>query len=381
MFEPQKCNILIVDDNPKNLQVLGSTLLEVGYKIEVAMDGPEALEWLKDKAFDMVLLDVMMPGMDGFEVCEKIRGNDKLDNLPVLFLTAKTDKESLVAGFKMGAQDYITKPFDKDELLARVKTHLELKQSKEIILETNKWLEEKVEERTRELSEANAELRVLDDAKTDFLNIISHEIRTPLNGIMGFLDLLKNRIESGELKTFIEMLDLSATRLEKFATAALHITNLKVKNNQIRLEDLSINKIVEKSIGEVKEHADKKGVQISYKASGKEMINGDPNLLGICFVSLLDNSINHSASGDRIQITTEKKEKFLICEITDEGSGFSEDALNNLFKLFSPGEAHIDSNKGLSLSLVKHILDAHGGKIELWNNKNKGATVKLSFQK
>ena len=381
MFEPQKCNILIVDDNPKNLQVLGSTLLDIGYKIEVAMDGTEALEWLKDKAFDMVLLDVMMPGMDGFEVCTKIRENEKLDNLPVLFLTAKTDKESLVAGFKMGAQDYITKPFDKDELLARVKTHLELKQSKELILETNKWLEEKVAERTRELSEANAELRVLDDAKTDFLNIISHEIRTPLNGIMGFLNLLKGRVESEELKTFINMLDLSATRLEKFATTALHITNLKVKSNQIFLKELPVSKLIEDSIGKVKEHADKKGIEITYKAAGEEMINGDPNLLGICFVSLLDNSINHSAAGDRIQITTEAKDGLLICEINDEGSGFSEDALNNLYKMFSPGEAHIDSNKGLSLSLVKHIMDAHEGKIELWNNEKRGATVKLSFKK
>lgn len=225
------------------------------------------------------------------------------------------------------------------------------------------------------------ELRVLDDAKTDFLNIISHEIRTPLNGIMGFVDILKNRVESDELKTFIDMLDLSATRLEKFATTALHITNLKVKNNQIFLEELPVNKLIEESIGTLEEQAARRGVKITYNATGNEYITGDPELLGVCFVSLLDNSINHSAAGDRILITTEAQENFLVCEVVDEGKGFSDGALNNLFKLFSPGQAHMDSNKGLSLGLVKHIMDAHGGKIELWNNEKKGATVKLSFKK
>lgn len=381
MYESKECSILIVDDNPKNLQVLGSALKDAGYKIEAAIDGKEALEWLKEKTFDLVLLDVMMPGMDGFEVCKIIRKNKKLDNLPVLFLTAKVDRESIIAGFKMGAQDYITKPFDSGELLARVKTHIDLKRSKEVLQETNKWLETKVAERTKELADANAELMGLDNAKTDFLNIISHEIRTPLNGILGFLGILKDRIDSDELKTFFDLLDLSATRLEKFATTALHITNLQVKKTQINLENLSINQVVNDSIQKINDQLSKKDIDISYKASGSELILGDYELLVLSFMNILENAIKYSGKGGRIRIKTESNNNNVFCEVSDEGTGFSSEALNSLFKLFTPGEAHIDSNKGLSLCLVKLIIEAHGGKIEARNNKTKGATVFLTFRK
>ena len=381
MFEPQQFIILIVDDNPKNLQVLGSTLKDVGYKVDFATSGKDALEWLEEKTYDLVLLDVMMPEMDGFEVCEIIRGNNQFDNLPVLFLTAQTDKESTVKGFELGAQDYITKPFDKGELLARVKTQLELKRAKELLQATNRLLEEKVAERTKELAEANAELMVLDDAKTDFLNIISHEIRTPLNGIMGFLDILKQRIDTDELKMYMDMLDETATRLEKFAITALHITNLKVKKDRIKQEPVSVNELISDSVKKMDDQLAKKNIDVDFVRSGSETITGDPKLLEISLTNILDNSIRYSSDGSYIRIHSEATENEVICEVSDEGSGFSDAALKNLFKMFSPGEQHIDSNKGLSLSLVKLILDAHNGKIDVRNNEDQGATVKLTFRR
>ena len=220
-FNPSQFTILMVDDNPKNLQLLGNMLRNEGYQLEFATSGPTALAWFEKKIFDLVLLDIMMPDMSGFEVCEKLRSDHKQDDIPVIFLTAKTEKESILQGFSLGAQDYVTKPFDTSELLARVRTHLELRFSKEQLKNMNQILEDKVKERTHELQEAyhkiqkaNEELLILDQAKTEFLHIISHEIRTPLNGIKGSLELIKeyspvcigfNCIKPVTFKSFIQM--------------------------------------------------------------------------------------------------------------------------------------------------------------------------------
>lgn len=134
----ENSSILIVDDNPQNIQVLGTILKRENYDVTIAMSGLEALEYLVTEHSDLILLDVMMPGMDGYEVCRIIKKDKKLKKIPVIFITAKTDSEDIVKGFKVGAVDYISKPFNTEELLARVKTHIELYQSREQI----KMLEE-----------------------------------------------------------------------------------------------------------------------------------------------------------------------------------------------------------------------------------------------
>ncbi len=119
--------ILIVDDEPKNIQLLGSLLREKGYLVEFALDGTKALSWLDAKPFDLVLLDIMMPGMDGYEVCRRIKENLGTRHIPVIFLTAKTETDDIVKGFAVGGADYVTKPFKSPELLARVKVRVEMK--------------------------------------------------------------------------------------------------------------------------------------------------------------------------------------------------------------------------------------------------------------
>lgn len=125
--------ILIVDDEPKNIQLLGSLLREKGYLVEFALDGAKALKWLDAKPFDLVLLDIMMPGMDGYEVCRRIKENFETRHIPVIFLTAKTETEDIVKGFETGGSDYITKPFKSPELLARVKVRVEMKMLRGLI--------------------------------------------------------------------------------------------------------------------------------------------------------------------------------------------------------------------------------------------------------
>ena len=373
-----KSDILIVDDNPKNLEVLGKTLEKKGYSVEFATDGIGALEWMEYQKFDLILLDVMMPGLSGFEVCKKMRLNPEYDNIPIIFLTAETEKKNVMKGLEFGAQDYVTKPFYTRELLTRIWTQLEVKHSREKLNSVNKWLEEKVNERTEQLKKANQELLNLDNAKAEFLQIISHEIRTPLNGIIGPLQVLKEKHETRELSELINILDTSVTRLERFSLAALTITNLRTRKHKVKKQPINMGELIDSSLKELNEDIHQKKLQITRNMiSGEQLIYGEFDLLRMCMTNILINAIKYSDNGGEIFIQTMKNDSEIICEISDQGPGFSQEALQKLFKLFAPGEPHIDENIGLDLALVKMIIDAHDGKIEIVNKKEGGATVKL----
>jgi DNA-binding response OmpR family regulator len=126
-------SILVIDDNQENLKVVSGFLKEKGYKIALALDGNNALKVLEENKIDLILLDIMMPVMDGFEVCQKIKENEELKDIPIIFLTAKADTDDILTGFQMGGVDYITKPFRKEELYARVNNHIQLKQAHDFL--------------------------------------------------------------------------------------------------------------------------------------------------------------------------------------------------------------------------------------------------------
>jgi two-component system sensor histidine kinase/response regulator len=375
----------MVDDNPKNLQLLGTTLRNEGYHLEFATSGKMALNWFEKKVFDLILLDIMMPEMSGYEVCDKVRQRPEYADVPIIFLTAKTEKESVVQGFNLGAQDYITKPFDLSELLARVKTHLELRYSKQQLKHINKNLESIVADRTLELKlaneqlqSANEELKKLDKAKAEFLQIIAHEIRTPLNGIKGSLDIIREMQEASSLGTLFNILDESVGRLEKFSILALKITQLKTGKYELDLQMLPYNLLIETVLTKNKQYIEKKGLSIVKNFSDNLQFMGDFELLTNGLNSIVDNAIKFSPQGGKINLSAKYESDILILEIEDEGPGFSQKALDNLFNLFAPGIKHINENEGLELAMVKMVIDAHNGKIEI-KNKDKGAYVKLTL--
>lgn len=168
--EEQKPLILIVDDTPKNLQVLVNILRKEECKVAVATDGKKALSLVTEHIPDLILLDVMMPEMDGFEVCKLLKESKEMNEIPIIFLTAKTETQDIVKGFELGAVDYVTKPFNSLELLSRVRTHLEVKKGKEQILKINYQLRKEIEERTKITEELRMKNAILDKmAVTDSL--------------------------------------------------------------------------------------------------------------------------------------------------------------------------------------------------------------------
>ncbi len=380
--------ILVVDDNPQNIQVIGSLLRDAGYSVGFAFDGQQALILLhKTNDYDLVLLDVNMPVMNGFETCRAMRKNGDLKDIPILFLTALNEINDVVTGFDAGGQDYITKPFNSQELLSRVKTHIELKHAKDQLKLVNQWLEEKVKERTTELQQANSkleavnrELQALDQAKSDFLNIISHEINTPLNGIVGFVDILKDELVHSGLYEMLQYLEISVRRLERFSRISLRITELGTKNLALKKEIILLDQLIETTKNKFTEQIEKKGINLCIEGEiEKSSICGENELIELCFESILKNAISYSPNGGKVTIHIISNSEQTVCTFIDQGSGFSTYALKNLYQLFAPGEQHFEGNKGLDLALVKFIVDAHKGEIKIINNVEQGAIVTLTF--
>lgn len=371
--------ILIVDDNPKNLQLLGNILKENNFRIEFATNGVGALEWLDEQVFDLVLLDVMMPVMDGYSACKLIREREELDDMPVIFITAKTDKESILKGFEAGAQDYISKPFDMQELIARVKTHLELRASKIKLSFVNSWLEEKVKERTAELEYANKQLSNLDQAKTEFLNLIGHEIRTPLNGIIGPMELIKSDYKDGEIGRMLGLMAESVDRLEKFALEALSITNLRTGKYSLQLEEFNLKELFVECSQILHEELQSNYSSLIISIQDDLKVIGDRDLLRTCMEKLVENNLFYIKEQGVMEINAEKLNGRLYIIIRDRRFTFPESFLSSIDKLFEPEGNYADSNIGIAMALVNLILKAHNGTLLIENIKEKGATLRIEI--
>jgi two-component system sensor histidine kinase/response regulator len=388
VVEPVQSSIFIVDDNPQNLQVLGKILLENRFKIEFSTSGEAALEWLKKKKFDLILLDINMPGMDGYEVCRRIRANPDMNNLPVIFLSADAERESILKGFELGAQDYVTKPFDSRELLVRVKTHLKLKESLETLERFNKTLEEKVAERTLLLKETNEKLERtnfkllgLDKAKTAFLNLISHEISTPLNGIAGPLLLLRETVHTNEIDELVDILDISVKRLERFALDALLITKLQTKPGEMKKQKIDLNNLVTEVLVQEKEKILSKDIHIVLENdAAPALINGEGSLLKKCLGNVIDNALRFSPVSGKIGIRIFAEGQNYICEFSDSGKGFDKPEFDNVFELFTTDSVYTDNCIGIGLPVARMIMEEHEGNISIANRSSGGAIVKLMFK-
>lgn len=382
--------ILIVDDNPANIELLEFYLGSKGYNnILSTTNSREVAGLYQSFCPDIILLDIMMPEMNGFDVLDKLKTLvHPKTYLPILVLTADDSTASKEKALTMGAKDFLAKPFDLNEAQIRINNLLETKFLYYLLEEKNSELKHKVKARTYELEKAyneikmiNEQLESLDFAKLEFLNIISHELRTPLNGIKGFTELLKDQISSPQLSAYLQYLESSVERLEKFSLQALLISQLRTKMYKPETENLSVIALLHESENALKQKAIKKNIQIEYqKDVNLNYIKADPKLMKVCFESLIDNAINHSAENETVLMNAYFEHKKICIEFSNRGTCFSDEAIKKLYNLFGIGEKHIDKNNGLSLALVKLIMDAHNGNIVVINNKPVGATVKLIFK-
>ncbi len=371
-----KRKVLVVDDNPKNLQVIAALLSQNNYAVEVALNGKSAIKWLSNTDFDAVLLDVMMPELNGFETCEIIKRSPEHTNLPIIFLTARHDIESITEGFEKGGVDYITKPFNHQELLVRLDTHIELKQSREKLVDVNKWLTSEVEKKTMELQEANEQLLQLDKAKSDFLNSISHELRTPLNGIVGSINLLKALKHEEHTEEILSLLYSSVSNLEKYSYAALQISSLQLKGDaSLKLQPTNILPIVHSLVDRIMAKSEKEELEFCFNADREELVvNVDYTFIQNALNSLFECSLTFTAKGKiEVEICSQGEESKII--IKDTGSLYEGQELNHFFKSISNQNHQFLRNNAIELYLAKTIILLHKGSIEFKNKEDGSGTI------
>ena len=246
----QKKHILIVDDNIKNLQVTAKTLKDEGYLISLAQDGKSALEQLQTQKPQLILLDIMMPEMDGYEVCKKIKEQEKLAEIPVIFLTAKNQTEDLVKGFELGGVDYITKPFNRDELLVRINNHLELYFAKKIIEEQKQELTETIKTRDQ------------------LYSVIAHDLKGPFSNFTLLLSTLVDgtlKAGSDAFNEIIEMLSSSAKETMNLLEVLLTWTRSQTGRLAINREEFQLKEVIQESIKYIESQAKEKKVELIYK--------------------------------------------------------------------------------------------------------------------
>lgn len=206
--------IMIVDDTPDNLRLLLAVLRGKGHRVVAFPSGPQALAAAAANPPDLILLDVSMPDMNGFEVCQRLKADPALRDIPVLFLSALAEPEDKIRGFAVGGADYVTKPFQADEVQARVETHLQNRALQQRLQQHNEELERVVAERTRELAHSHQRLQELNRLKDDFLRMITHELRTPANGVLSMGQVLAELCPPSEESTrYAELFERSSARL------------------------------------------------------------------------------------------------------------------------------------------------------------------------
>ena len=389
----KKQQVLIVDDIPSNLNFLSEVLHVEGIGVLLATGGEDALEIARYKLPDLILLDIAMPLMDGYEVCAHLKADPLTRDIPVIYLTARTEPEDILKGFNTGAVDYILKPFNAAELIARVKTHLELKNTTAELKAINLRLEEVVRLRTTEITQANKELTIanrklekayedlsnLDKAKDEFIRHINHELRTPLQGIHGFTLILEEIVESPEQKEYIQAINSLVKRLVKLSEISLLFTEIKAKNYKINLRPV----LLRNSIMQVMEIFRLDRSKIQFVPAGPEeniFVKADQRLLNTCMELILDNALKYSSDRGEVSIKIFQDDSLVGIEVADNGPGFSTKAMESLYDLFAADNLRYHSyGFGVGLATVKLILDTFSAKLEINNLPDKGALVRIIF--
>ncbi len=369
--------ILIVDDRPENIFAL-KTLLELhAFPTDTAESGEEALKKVLRNTYALIILDVQMPGMDGFEVAEILGSNNASKDIPIIFLSAlSVEKKYITKGYQSGGIDYVTKPIDPDILLLRVKTFYRLYEQNRILVEMQDVLKKEIEFRKAAELEAQAASR----RKDEFMSIASHELKTPLASMKAYMQLADRSLPPDEKsKMYIDRTLVQINKLNTMVTDLLDVS--RMENGKLKFEKTLFP--FERLIRDATEMIRQTYPEHRFNISGPSdtVVMGDEVRLEQVLLNYLTNAIKYSPDSREVEITTSVRKGELVVAVTDHGIGIPAENQAEVFQKFYrvEGISHRFQGLGVGLYICAEIIGRHGGRCWLESKPNEGSTFFFSI--
>ncbi|PLX42214.1 MAG: hypothetical protein C0609_10310 [Deltaproteobacteria bacterium] len=345
--------VLVVDDNRENVEILSDRLGSMGYEVGTAFDGVEAIESITAEPPDAVVLDIIMPKMDGFEVLSRMKADPATEAIPVIMLTSRNETPDKVKGLDTGADDYVTKPFNPKELAARIKALIRRRAGQE-----KRATEEKL------------------DALGMMAEGVAHEVRNPMVTIGGFARRLVKELDDGSVaRRYAESIVEETTRLEKMVNAIVDLKALMLPpGGSVKLREL-----LESSAAAFKGELETRNVTFTLNVEDDVAVKGSKENLSLVFMALIENAFESISSGGDITITAAEVETdAVVVLLEDTGRGIPKGELNHVLSPFFTSKT---SGAGIGLTMVHRIIRNHGGELSITSKEGEGTKVRVTLPK
>src|SRR5919204_629437 len=359
--------ILIVEDDPNNLDVAQRIVRAAGHEALAATDGVMGLEIARSELPDVVLLDVMMPGMDGWETCRRLREDPATAGIQVIFVTARDHAEDIAKGFEVGGMDYVPKPFEPLELTARVRSAIIRKKLRD------------------DLKKKNEDLERLERSRQELIGMLGHDIRNLANSVIAFLELVGHGQLTPERPEFAQLLQLSeanVTELLRLVNALLDVYRMEEGRLEVMPQVTSLAELAQRSLAQMRPEATAKSVQMSAVVPSDASVFVDDALIVRVFTNLLSNAVKHTPTGGEVRIearTAPDAADGILVRVVDTGPGIPLEDAPHIFDRFYQGRGRKRGGSGLGLAFCKLAVELHGGKIAVANGGEPGAIVEFTL--